>query len=85
MLGWLFFFVKLKKLKDFDPANSLEKKEKGNDLQEWWNIFFFWKKMIHFVWHGLICEISSSLASEVSFGRGDGRKTFIAVVATIYH
>ena len=41
--------------------------------------------MIHFVWHGLICEISSSLASEVSFGRGDGRKTFIAVNTYIWY
>ena len=52
----------------FDPAKSLEEKEKGNDLFKKGRISsFFEKKMIHFVWHGLICEISSSLASKVSF------------------
>ena len=71
----------------FGLAKSLEEKEKGNDLFKKCRISsrFFEKEMIHFVWHGLICEISSSLASEVSFGRGDGRKTFIAANSSIWY
>ena len=71
----------------FDPAKSLEEKERGNDFFKKGRIssLFFEKKKIQYVWHGLICEISSSLASEVSFGRGYGCKTFIAVNACIWY
>ena len=71
----------------FGPAKSLEEKEKGNDLFKKGRISsrFWGGEMIHLVWHGLIYEISSSLARKVSFGRGDGRKTFNAANCSIWY